>query len=100
MATPTKTTVCVLFLLAFVISVSAGDTNWVKTGRRLGDDAELEFGGSLRRVLATSDYISYGALQADSTPCSVRGASYYNCRPGASANPYDRGCSAITQCRS
>ncbi|OAY76404.1 Rapid alkalinization factor [Ananas comosus] len=26
--------------------------------------------------------------------------SYYNCRPGAQANPYSRGCSAITRCRS
>jgi hypothetical protein len=44
-------------------------------------------------------YISYGALRADSVPCDQRGASYYNCRPGAEANPYTRGCSAITQCR-
>jgi hypothetical protein len=26
------------------------------------------------------------------------GASYYNCQPGAEANPYTRGCSAIAQC--
>ncbi|KAG8093148.1 hypothetical protein GUJ93_ZPchr0012g18969 [Zizania palustris] len=53
-----------------------------------------------RRVLAgRRGYISYGALRRDSTPCSRRGASYYNCRPGASANPYHRGCSRITRCR-
>ncbi|XP_008800838.1 rapid alkalinization factor-like [Phoenix dactylifera] len=53
-----------------------------------------------RRILATSDYISYNSLKRDNTPCSRRGASYYNCRPGAQANPYSRGCSAITKCRS
>jgi hypothetical protein len=47
----------------------------------------------------TRGYISYLALSRDSTPCSQRGASYYNCRPGAEANPYSRGCSTITQCR-
>ncbi|KAJ4727651.1 Rapid ALkalinization Factor [Melia azedarach] len=53
-----------------------------------------------RRILATTQYISYAALQRNSIPCSQRGASYYNCQPGAEANPYNRGCSAITQCRS
>ncbi|TKY52250.1 RALF 1 [Spatholobus suberectus] len=52
-----------------------------------------------RRILATNKYISYGALQRNTVPCSRRGASYYNCRPGAQANPYSRGCSAITRCR-
>ncbi|XP_060180260.1 rapid alkalinization factor-like [Lycium barbarum] len=55
---------------------------------------------SNRRILATTDYISYGALQRNTVPCSRRGASYYNCETGAEANPYDRGCSAITRCRS
>ena len=52
-----------------------------------------------RRILATSRYISYGALSRNTIPCSRRGASYYNCRPGAQANPYSRGCSRITRCR-
>ncbi|KAL8166367.1 hypothetical protein V2J09_007866 [Rumex salicifolius] len=52
-----------------------------------------------RRILATSRYISYAALNKNSVPCSRRGASYYNCRPGSSSNPYKRGCSAITRCR-
>lgn len=52
-----------------------------------------------RRILATSRYISYQALKRNSVPCSRRGASYYNCRPGAQANPYRRGCNAITRCR-
>jgi hypothetical protein len=73
-----------------------------------GVDAEAEGdvagmatgGGSKRRVLQDgSGYIGYDALRRDSVPCSQRGASYYNCQPGAEANPYSRGCSAITQCR-
>ncbi|XP_047311696.1 protein RALF-like 33 [Impatiens glandulifera] len=60
-----------------------------------GLDSEIN-----RRILATTNYISYGALQRNSVPCSRRGASYYNCRSGAQANPYSRGCSAITRCRS
>ncbi|XP_058731169.1 protein RALF-like 33 [Vicia villosa] len=54
---------------------------------------------SNRRILAGTRYISYGALRRNTVPCSRRGASYYNCRPGAQANPYHRGCSAITRCR-
>ncbi|KAJ8752489.1 hypothetical protein K2173_004777 [Erythroxylum novogranatense] len=69
----------------------------------LGFDGDEEFGLDSefsRRILATTKYISYGALQRNTVPCSRRGASYYNCRPGAQANPYRRGCSAITRCRS
>lgn len=50
-------------------------------------------------LLPTAQYISYGTLRRDSVPCSIPGASYYNCQPGAEANPYTRGCSEITQCR-
>ncbi|PON88320.1 Rapid ALkalinization Factor [Trema orientale] len=64
------------------------------------DDLEMQMNSeSNRRILATSRYISYGALRRNTVPCSRRGASYYNCRPGAQANPYSRGCSAITRCR-
>lgn len=47
---------------------------------------------------STGRYISYGALQRNGVPCSRRGSSYNNCRPEANANPYSRGCSAITGC--
>ncbi|GMQ00049.1 hypothetical protein CsSME_00047290 [Camellia sinensis var. sinensis] len=64
-------------------------------------EGELEMDSEInRRILATTKYISYGALQRNTVPCSQRGASYYNCQPGAQANPYTRGCSAITRCRS
>jgi hypothetical protein len=69
----------------------------------LAEEEEDELGSataeSHRRVLRGSGYISYGALRRDNVPCSRRGASYYNCRPGAQANPYHRGCSRITRCR-
>lgn len=68
----------------------------------VGDDDDAEFlmdSESNRRILAGRRYISYGALRRNTVPCSRRGASYYNCRPGAQANPYRRGCSAITRCR-
>ncbi|KAM1038727.1 hypothetical protein ACFX13_034099 [Malus domestica] len=66
-----------------------------------GDDEEFDMDSEIsRRILATTKYISYGALQRNTVPCSRRGASYYNCKPGAQANPYNRGCSAITRCRS
>lgn len=69
-----------------------------------GDDEELGLEFAMdsetnRRILATRQYISYGALRRNTVPCSRRGASYYNCRAGAQANPYSRGCSAITRCR-
>ncbi|KAF8776527.1 hypothetical protein HU200_003242 [Digitaria exilis] len=68
------------------------------------EEEDAELGGSPaaeshRRVLQGRGYISYGALRRDNVPCSRRGASYYNCRPGAQANPYHRGCSRITRCR-
>ena len=63
-------------------------------------DAEFAMGSEIsRRILATTRYISYGALRRNTVPCSRRGASYYNCQPGAQANPYSRGCSRITRCR-
>ncbi|KAK3189716.1 hypothetical protein Dsin_029277 [Dipteronia sinensis] len=70
----------------------------------VGDEAlDLEFQmdtESNRRILAgTQKYISYGALRRNTVPCSRRGASYYNCRASGQANPYTRGCSAITRCR-
>ncbi|KAJ4722189.1 Rapid alkalinization factor [Melia azedarach] len=66
------------------------------------EDFDLEFAMDSeinRRILAGRRYISYGALRRNTVPCSRRGASYYNCRAGGQANPYSRGCSAITRCR-
>ncbi|CAK7340649.1 unnamed protein product [Dovyalis caffra] len=62
------------------------------------DGEEFEMDTEInRRILATTKYVSYGALQRNNVPCSRRGASYYNCKNGAQANPYSRGCSRITR---
>ncbi|KAM6577854.1 hypothetical protein CsatB_029691 [Cannabis sativa] len=67
----------------------------------LAEEEEFELDSeSNRRILATKKYVSYGALQRNTVPCSRRGASYYNCKPGAQSNPYNRQCSSISRCRS
>ncbi|KAJ6762682.1 PROTEIN RALF-LIKE 33 [Salix purpurea] len=63
-----------------------------------GEEFEMDTEIS-RRILATTKYVSYGALQKNNVPCSKRGASYYNCQNGAQANPYSRGCSRITRAK-
>ncbi|KAJ4968993.1 hypothetical protein NE237_015694 [Protea cynaroides] len=106
--------VVAIFIATFVISSSKVDAGgdyqlgWIPMGSTCdGSIAECESGNEFemdteinRRILAYSRrYISYGALRRDTVPCSRRGASYYNCRRGAQANPYTRGCSHITRCR-
>ncbi|XP_073009562.1 rapid alkalinization factor-like [Typha latifolia] len=98
-------------LLLFVSGVRAGagggELSWIpERSACRGSIAECLAGEEFdlssevsRRILASSGYISYAALRRDSVPCSRRGASYYNCRPGGQANPYSRGCSSITRCR-
>ncbi|KAF6999472.1 hypothetical protein CFC21_015495 [Triticum aestivum] len=92
-------------LLLLVLAVAA--VSAAPIVRASAEDGEV---GTRRRLLqvagsnstdtnGTAGYISYGALFADTVPCPYSGASYYNCRPSAEANPYERGCSAITQCR-
>ncbi|KAG5232426.1 rapid alkalinization factor [Salix suchowensis] len=49
-----------------------------------GEEFEMDTEIS-RRILATTKYVSYGALQKNNN--------------GAQANPYSRGCSRITRCR-
>nr|GLL42592.1 rapid alkalinization factor-like [Ipomoea trifida] len=106
---------CLLIASLFTVSVDAGGdldvAGWMPAeggSSCKGSIAECMASGeefemdteSNRRILATSNYISYDALQKGHTPCSRRGSSYYNCQPGAPANPYTRGCSAINRCRS
>ncbi|KAI9100858.1 hypothetical protein K1719_024220 [Acacia pycnantha] len=73
-------------------------------GQLVGDKAsELEEemmmeSGSIHRSLRTVRYISYDALKANNVPCRRRGRSYYNCHRRGRANPYRRGCTAITHC--
>ncbi|KAK3010490.1 hypothetical protein RJ639_012709 [Escallonia herrerae] len=108
--------ICALFVAVHVLPpvVAGGDHHqlgWIPGGGCRGSIGDCEGGEDglgfefemdseiNRRILATRRYISYGALSRNRVPCSRRGASYYNCRPGAQANPYTRGCSAITRCR-
>ncbi|XP_020158705.1 rapid alkalinization factor [Aegilops tauschii subsp. strangulata] len=91
-------------LLARGAEAGAGEVplSWELGVEDVADDGYGLTGGDAvaRRVLQSGNgYISYGALRRDNVPCSVRGSSYYNCRPGGQANPYSRGCSAITRCR-
>ncbi|XAR60614.1 hypothetical protein NMG60_11034059 [Bertholletia excelsa] len=107
-------------VLALFISshdvVASGDSNqqlvgWfpIRSGYKrtvaecLDADEEFELDSEVSwRILATSRYIIYGALQRNivTVPCSCRGASYYNCQGNGQANPYTHGCSKITRCRS
>nr|KAJ0190924.1 hypothetical protein LSAT_V11C800411330 [Lactuca sativa] len=103
-----------MMLSAFIISPAAASSGgdefiWMSKqggGGCKGSIAECLGSGememeseSTRRILATTNYISYGALQGNNVPCSQRGASYYNCQSGGQANPYQRGCSTITRCQ-
>ncbi|KAL4020372.1 hypothetical protein IC575_019145 [Cucumis melo] len=43
-------------------------------------------------------YLGYDALRKNNSPCRHRGRSYYDCKKRRKANPYRRGCIAITGC--
>lgn len=88
---------------------SRGGGTTCDVGSVLGDCVEPEEEGMMateeegeaatRRVLARRRRaISYGALGRNRVPCRRRGRSYYNCGGSGRANPYRRGCSAITRC--
>ncbi|AQK48662.1 Protein RALF-like 33 [Zea mays] len=65
-----------------------------------GDEAPPDFGEA--STMAVDDHpVRARRVQhqrRDSVPCSRRGASYYNCRPGAPASPYSHACSRIKHC--
>ncbi|KAA8613900.1 RALF domain-containing protein [Pyrenophora tritici-repentis] len=62
-------------------------------------DDSGDTGGNLGQSTVNSGVIHYGAMWRGTVPCSVRGASRYNCYGSTQANPYTRGCSRITRCR-
>ncbi|GAB2211598.1 hypothetical protein Droror1_Dr00024920 [Drosera rotundifolia] len=108
----TSLAICLIFFclnLDRTISVNASEVlinqseDWFVLGgsvaEYVGEDEFMLDSEINRRALAGTKYISYAALNKNSVPCSQRGASYYNCQTGAQANPYQRGCSAITRCR-
>ncbi|KAG4924902.1 hypothetical protein JHK82_050752 [Glycine max] len=74
------------------------EMTWMPSISMEGAEEEFMLDNEInRRMLASTRYISYCAIHRGSVPCSHRGASYYHCQPGAQANPYHRGCSAITR---
>lgn len=108
---------CVIFLLlafAMLAEASSFDSSWglddlshvsvtgASVGDLIGEDNEMLLESeSDRRQLRRAPprrYISYKALKANQVPCGRRGHSYYNCQNRQKANPYKRGCSAITNC--
>lgn len=86
--------------LGFVIRTGSSSNCKGSITDCIAEEEEFEFDSEIsKRVLASKKYVSYGAMRKNSVPCSQRGASYYNCKRGAQANPYRRGCSTITRCR-
>jgi len=97
------------FFLAMVIAMVSAEASKVhdftfasvRVGDLIGDDNEMLMDSeSNRRTLAGRKrrYISYGALKANNIPCGQKGRSYYDCNARGQANPYRRGCTAITHC--
>ncbi|KAI4369256.1 hypothetical protein MLD38_017717 [Melastoma candidum] len=96
-----------LFLIFFTSTIASIEHRPAKTTSCKGPisecsswvEFEMDSEANLRILAATQvKHISYGALMPGTTPCSLKGKSYYNCMPGE-ANPYTRPCSVITQCR-
>ncbi|XP_030518615.1 protein RALF-like 4 [Rhodamnia argentea] len=92
--------VCLLLAMAAVASegyplhhTSIGDGFYAREPELM--DSEI----NSRLLAANRRFISYNAMKGNSVPCSRRGQSYYNCRKMKKANPYKRGCSAITRCK-
>ncbi|KAL3626022.1 hypothetical protein CASFOL_029571 [Castilleja foliolosa] len=106
MAKPHFLRLFIYTVLTFILrtAVAGGNCSWVPVDEAAcmvatGRGSELELDSEInRRILASSEYISYDALQGNNVPCSRRGASYYNCQPDAEANPYTRSCTAVTRC--
>ncbi|KAE9607212.1 hypothetical protein Lal_00025835 [Lupinus albus] len=69
-------------------------------GDLIGDDNEelLDSEANRRTLWGRRRYIGYNSLRANQVPCGSRGRSYYNCQRRGRANPYRRGCTAITHC--
>ncbi|XP_030528837.1 protein RALF-like 19 [Rhodamnia argentea] len=81
------------FIGAGDLTVSVGDS--MDAFEEMMMDSEA----NRRQLAGNRRYISYGALKKNTVPCNRRGQSYYNCNKMKRANPYKRGCSAITHCK-
>lgn len=94
---------------ALPTSGASSDMKWVlpmhaPCNGRVGDciDAEeemlMESETTKRQLWERNRYISNEAMKKNNIPCNQAGQSYYNCQGNQAANPYRRGCSAITHC--
>ncbi|OIV91737.1 hypothetical protein TanjilG_26590 [Lupinus angustifolius] len=99
--------IVLLLALAFMVATEASIMHEYGRGALIGGDIDLitddnEFlmsSETTRRTLqGRRRYIGYNALRANKVPCGQRGRSYYNCQQRGRANPYRRGCTAITHC--
>ncbi|KAF5728487.1 protein RALF-like 19 [Tripterygium wilfordii] len=93
-----------LAMIAEAATSMTSDDSWVLShvGDRVEDETEMLMESEIsRRTLGGrgGKYISYEALRANNVPCNRRGQSYYYCTRRTRANPYRRGCSAITRCK-
>lgn len=81
----------------FGLGGSYGDGLVVEAMDHLDQEMMMD-SDSVRRQLGQAGYVSYGALNRNNVPCNQRGQSYYNCRDHQNANPYNRGCTRVTNC--
>ncbi|KAL0897086.1 hypothetical protein Bca101_081047 [Brassica carinata] len=90
------------FLLILVLLTLAVVAESANGQGCIGDDDELEplmdSETNRRQLAARRRYIGYDALKIYNVACNRRGQSYYDCKKRKRANPYRRGCSAITHC--
>ncbi|CAK9329011.1 unnamed protein product [Citrullus colocynthis] len=68
------------------------------TPAAMEDNRRLLFQYGFAYKYPRNKYLSYDALRKNNIPCGRRGTSYYDCRKRRKANPYRRGCTAITGC--
>ncbi|XP_054792459.1 protein RALF-like 19 [Prosopis cineraria] len=93
-------------LMAITTATEAVSPDWKDfsidgqlVGDRVSDEEEMMMeSGWSHRSLVERRFISYDALKANQVPCGRRGRSYYDCNRRGNANPYRRGCTAITHC--
>uniref|UniRef100_A0A0E0FCZ5 Uncharacterized protein n=1 Tax=Oryza meridionalis TaxID=40149 RepID=A0A0E0FCZ5_9ORYZ len=75
----------------FVVTLAVAAFAW--------SPSSLAGGASHHLRLEENGYLSFfAAMRRDSVPCTRKGASYYNCVPGAPPSPYNRSCEHITRC--
>lgn len=104
----TFSTTSLLLLLLIIntntLTCEASSCSGKKIGECQGlfEEEEMDSETNTRILWATAEpgkrYISYEVLKGDNVPCNKPGMPYYNCHALPKANPYTRGCSAITGC--